>query len=152
MVDLVVRVGGLDLDSGDPLMTLWKGLILTGTPIRIPNDRAPNHQFTSSLTRWVLSFPPIGDITMRFSRAMWSQLWVGTGLLVQCHREEKMNHLNNSVGFQCLYPRGKVNGTTPIYIALFIMPHIQPPFLCTWRSSLPLPLPAPGSSVSLAIE
>ena len=27
---------------------LWKGLLLRGTPIRIPNHRAPNHPFTIS--------------------------------------------------------------------------------------------------------
>ena len=39
---LVVWIGGLD--SWDPRK--WNGLLLRGTPIRIPNHRAPNHQFT----------------------------------------------------------------------------------------------------------
>ena len=34
---------------------LWKGLLLTGTPIQIPNHRAPNHQFTISWN-WIGMF------------------------------------------------------------------------------------------------
>ena len=35
-----------------PRIPLWKGLLLRGTPIRIPNHRAPNQQFTISWKNW----------------------------------------------------------------------------------------------------
>ena len=37
-----------------PGIPIWKGLLLRGIPIRIPNHRAPNHQLTIS---WICLWP-----------------------------------------------------------------------------------------------
>ena len=64
---LVVWIGGLD--SWDSRK--WNGLLLRGTPIRIRNHRAPNHQFTISwdiqIDKTLLYLPKT------FTQRLWKQ-------------------------------------------------------------------------------
>ena len=61
-----------------PRIPLWKGLLLRGTPIRIPNHRAPNQQFTI-------------EKTGKHALAIW-QSWGGPAL-------KKLLRINLQVGW-----------------------------------------------------